>query len=389
MNIGFDAKRAFHNQTGLGNYSRTLIAGLAQYYPEHEYFLFNPKPSRNYLKAEFDHVHEVHPEGFLNRRLSSLWRSNWVKQDLKRLDIHLYHGLSHEIPVGIQRTGIRSVVTIHDLIFERYPEQFTKIDVQVYRKKFRYACTYADRIIAISKQTKADIVSMYGIPEEKIDTCYQSCHPAFGAYIADEELMTIRKKYQLPEAYFLYVGSIIERKNLLNICKAVKALKGEMDLPLLVIGNGKEYKQKVQDYIKTNNLEDRVVFLSDREIVRRDPAFQRPETFAAIYKMATAMIYPSFFEGFGIPVLEALWCQLPVITSNVSCLPETGGDAAYYVSPDKSEDIATAMLSIYKNAALRAEMKEKGVAYAQSFTLENCTRSVMDVYKKIVDDRSI
>ncbi|HEY1114053.1 MAG TPA: glycosyltransferase family 1 protein [Chitinophagaceae bacterium] len=389
MKIGMDAKRAFHNQTGLGNYSRTLIKGLATYYPEHEYYLFNPKPSRSYPKADFPNVHEVLPQGFLNTKLSSLWRSNWVKKDLLRMGIQLYHGLSHEIPVGIERTGIPSVVTIHDLIFERYPEQFSKIDVQVYRKKFRYACNHSNRIIAISRQTKSDIMELYGIAEEKIDVCYQSCHPAFGLEITDEEKGAVRKRYGLPQEFFLYVGSIIERKNLLNICKALQALAGTINIPLLVIGNGREYKQVVQEYVKANNLEERVIFLSDREPVRRDAAFQHPETFAAIYQMAVAMIYPSFFEGFGIPVLEALWSRLPVITSNVSCLPETGGDAAYYVSPGKPEEIAEGMRRIYEDASLREEMMKKGWNYAQNFTLEKCTRPVMDVYKTIVHGRTV
>lgn len=379
-----DAKRAFHNQTGLGNYSRTLVKGLATYYPEHEYYLFNPKPSRSYPKADFTNVHEVLPQGLLNKKLSSLWRSNWVKKDLLRMGIQLYHGLSHEIPVGIERTGIPSVVTIHDLIFERYPEQFSRIDVQVYRKKFRYACKHANRVIAISRQTKSDIMQMYGIAEEKIDICYQSCHPAFGKAVAEKEREAIRKRYNLPQEYFLYVGSIIERKNLLNICKAVQSLTGRIDIPLLVIGGGREYKQTVQEYIKSANLESRVIFLTDQEMVKRDAAFQRPETFAAIYSMAVAMIYPSFFEGFGIPVLEALWSRLPVVTSNVSCLPETGGDAAYYVDPGRPEEIAEGMRRIYEDPALREEMKIKGLNYAQNFTLEKCTRPVMDVYKKIV-----
>jgi glycosyltransferase involved in cell wall biosynthesis len=384
MHIGFDGKRAFHNQTGLGNYSRTLIGGLAHYFPEHEYYLFNPKPSHSYPKADFANVHEVLPEGLLNKKLSSLWRSNWVKKDMERLGIQLYHGLSHEIPVGVERTSIASVVTIHDLIFERYPSQFSRIDVQVYRKKFRYACAHADQVIAISQQTKSDIVNLFGTDEKKIDICYQSCHPAFGKVASEEEKMVVRKKYELPQSFFLYVGSIIERKNLLNVCRAMKIISGKSDMPLVVIGSGREYKQKVQDYIKTNNLEDRIIFLSDREAVKRDPAFQHPETFAAIYQMATAMVYPSFFEGFGIPVLEALWSRLPVITSNVSCLPETGGDAAYYVNPERSEEIAEGLVRISEDEALRQEMIRKGWDYAQEFTLERCTHYVMEVYKKLI-----
>jgi glycosyltransferase involved in cell wall biosynthesis len=326
----------------------------------------------------------VLPQGLLNRKLSSLWRSNWVKKDLLQMGIQLYHGLSHEIPVGIDRTGIPSIVTIHDLIFERYPEQFSRIDVQVYRKKFRYACNHSNRIIAISQQTKSDVVQLYGIAEEKVDICYQSCHPAFGEAVAEKEKEMVRKRYNLPQEFFLYVGSIIERKNLLTICKAMQALTGKVDIPLVVIGGGREYKQTVQEYVKASNLGDRVLFLTDSEVVKRDAAFQRPETFAAIYQMAVAMIYPSFFEGFGIPVLEALWSRLPVITSNVSCLPETGGDAAYYVNPGQVDEIAEGMRRIYKEAALREEMKEKGWRYAQNFTLEKCTRPVMDVYKKVV-----
>ena len=384
MNIGFDAKRAFHNKTGLGNYSRTLITGLATYFPEHQYYLFNPKPYGIYPKADFAHVHEVLPKTFLSKKLSSVWRSNWVKEDLKQLNINLYHGLSHEIPMGIRNTGIPSIVTIHDLIFERYPEQFKKLDVQIYRQKFKYACKEAHRIIAISKQTKEDIVNLYQIDKDKIDICYQSCHPAFSKSISIEEKEHIRKKYGLPELFFLYVGSIIERKNLLNICKALNQLSSKIDLPLVVIGEGNKYKATVQDYIQKQNLGNKIIFLSDNSAVQGDLEFQRPEIFAAIYQMALAMIYPSYFEGFGIPVLEALWSRLPVITSNQSCLPETGGDAAYYVNPGSSEEIANAMLRIYQDGLLREDMKNRGWDYAQRFTLETCTRNVMEVYKKLL-----
>src|SRR5450759_2900584 len=122
MNIGFDAKRAYHNGTGLGHYSRTLINSLAKYFPEHEYYLFNPKPSSKFNFYQTNNIHEVLPNELLSKLFSSAWRSSWVKKDLKKYKIDLYHGLSHEIPLGIQQTNTRSVVTIHDLIHERYPE---------------------------------------------------------------------------------------------------------------------------------------------------------------------------------------------------------------------------------------------------------------------------
>ncbi len=382
MKIGFDAKRAFHNNTGLGNYSRTLIHGLASFYPEHEYYLFNPKPSAKFAKPAYSNVHEVLPTGFFSKKLSSLWRSRLVLKDLRELGIDLYHGLSHEIPGGIHKSGIASVVTIHDLIFERYPEQFSPIDVQIYRRKFRYACRHASRVIAISEQTKEDIVTLYGIDPGKIEVCYQSCDPAFAIAYSQEEISAVREKYRLPERFFLSVGSIIERKNLLNTCRALLLTKHP--LPLVVIGNGGGYKRKVQEFIKKNQLESRVIFLSDQPGISADKEFQQPSSFAKIYQASEGMVYPSFFEGFGIPVLEALWSGVPVITSNVSCLPETAGEAAYFVNPASPEEIARGMDALASDQRVRTLLVEKGKLQAAKFTVEACTRSVMEVYKKLI-----
>ncbi len=383
MNIGFDAKRAFHNQTGLGHYSRNLLNALAEYYPEHHYYLFNPKPSSLFEPGN-DNMHEVQPGSFFDKIFTSAWRSSWVKKDLQRLKINLYHGLSHEIPAGIQHTGIRSVVTIHDLIHERYPEQYTYVDAKIYSKKFRYACTHADKVIAISEQTKKDIIEFYKIPAGKISVCYQNCNPAFGKTITREEKERIKQVYNLPAEFFLYVGSVIERKNLLNICKAVSLLQNELNIPLVVIGEGGSYKQKVKEYIKENGLTGKIIFLSENESAKSNQTFRSAIDFPAIYQSAIAMIYPSFFEGFGVPVLEALWSRLPVISSNVSCLPEAGGEGTYYVDPASAEEIATAMKKIYSDKQLAATMIEKGWQHAQKFTAEKHAACVMDIYKKLL-----
>lgn len=382
MNIGFDAKRAFHNGTGLGHYSRTLIRSLSEYYPEHQYYLFNPKRSADF-ELKGDNLHEVLPTGFLNRSFSSVWRSSRMKKDMKRMGIDIYHGLSHEIPLGIRKTGIRSVVTIHDLIHERYPEQYSALEVKIYSRKFRYACAYADKVIAISEQTKRDIIEFYNTPEEKITVCYQSCNPAFGRAVSQEEKARVRNEFSLPDQFFLYVGSIAERKNLLNILKALFLLRNELDIPLVVIGDGFKYKEQVKDFVRQNNLEDKVIFLSENEKARSSKAFRSATIFPAIYQSAIAMIYPSFFEGFGIPVLEALWSRLPVITSNVSCLPEAGGDGACYVNPASTEEIAGAMKKIYYDKEFANALKEKGWLHAQSFNQKKCADAVMNVYKSI------
>jgi glycosyltransferase involved in cell wall biosynthesis len=262
MNIGFDAKRAYHNGTGLGHYSRTLIRSLAEHFPHHEYYLFNPMVS-DLFQLKGKNIHEVLPSGLLHKTLSSVWRSKWVNNDLEKLKIDIYHGLSNEIPLDIDTTDVRSVVTIHDIIFERFPEQYSKIDVEIYKRKFRYACGHADKVIAISQQTKKDIMEFYKTPEEKITVCYQSCHPAFSGETDEKTKQQIKAKYLLPDEYFLYVGSVIERKNLLGICKALYLLRNELRKPLVVIGDGTKYKQKVKDFIKQHGIEAQVIFLSE------------------------------------------------------------------------------------------------------------------------------
>lgn len=383
MNIGFDAKRAFHNNTGLGHYSRTLIRLLADYYPEHQYYLFNPKKSSRY-NLHGKNLHEILPTGWPDTMLRAAWRSSWIKKDLKRTKINVYHGLSHEIPVGIQKMGIKSVVTIHDLIPERYPEQYNPIDVKIYRKKFLYACQQADKIIAISAQTRQDIIDFYKIPGEKIEICYQSCSPVFSVQASENEKKRIAGKYELPPEFFLSVGSVVERKNLLNVCKAFFLLRNDLDIPLVVIGDGGKYMQQVKDFILQHNLEKKIIFLSENKTLKSQPGFLSTPDMAVIYQLAIAMIYPSFFEGFGAPVLEALWSRLPVITSNVSCLPEVGGPGAYYVDPNSATEIAEGIKKIYSDKELVVTMKEKGIQHTQQFSPDKYAASVMGVYKSLV-----
>ncbi|HXL56486.1 MAG TPA: glycosyltransferase family 1 protein, partial [Chitinophagaceae bacterium] len=283
--------------------------------------------------------------------------------------------------IGIKKAGIKSVVTIHDLIFERYPNQYNRIDVQIYHRKFNYACKHADKIIAISKQTKEDIIQFYKIPANKIAVCYQSCNPAFGIEASNAEKQFIKQQYNLPDKFFLYVGSIIERKNLLTICKAMQQLKDKLDISLIVIGEGKKYKHKVKEFINKHSLQSKIIFLSEAQSLQSQKSFQSSVDFPAIYQQALCMIYPSTFEGFGIPLLEALWSKLPVITSNVSSLPEAGGEGALYIDPMNAEQMADTMKRIYIDAELRKKLMIKGWQHAQNFTREKTAACVMNVYE--------
>lgn len=376
MRLAFDAKRAFRNNTGLGQYSRNLLNAFFEHHPQHQYYLMTTGVSSLYVPPISDNIYVAQPRGWY-KPFPALWRSKGMLRELRALDVNLYHGLSHEIPIGLSRAGIKSVVTIHDLIFERYPHQYNLLDVIIYRRKFKYACNNADTIIAISHQTKRDIQEFYKIPEHQITVCYQSCNPAFGEQLPKEQLEAARKKYNLPGNFLLSVGSVVERKNLLNVCKALQQLRQrEVNIPLVVIGKGGRYMQSVKSYVGKHGL--KVYFLSER------PGGVAPADMPAIYQCAHTMIYPSVYEGFGIPVLEALWSRLPVITSNLSCLPETGGEAAYYIDPLNIDEMANAIDKVMQDDALRTDMVQKGLEQAQKFTPEKCAASVMDVYKKLL-----
>src|SRR5690606_28130606 len=169
MNIGFDAKRAFLNRTGLGNYSRSIISGLSRYFSDHRYYLYSPKiPENTFIDTQHT------SDNILLRRpvfpfLKSVWRSRFVCRQIKKDKLDIYHGLSHELPWGIQKTGARSVVTIHDLIFFRFPEYYKLADRKIYEAKFEYSCRQADRIIAVSKQTKSDLINYLDVTPDKIE----------------------------------------------------------------------------------------------------------------------------------------------------------------------------------------------------------------------------
>lgn len=385
MNIGFDAKRAFHNSTGLGVFSRVLINLLAEHFPQNDYFLYNPKPGQLFTPAHKS-LHEKQPDQLLHQLLRSWWRTKWITNDLIRDRIDVYHGLSHEIPLGMGKTNIKSIVTMHDMFPEMYPNEYSPIDVKIYTKKTRYACENANRIMATSEETKRNIIEFYKTAPCKIEVIYQTYNPLFAVIQNDSEKEKIKEKYNLPDRFFLHVGTIIPRKNLLNICKALHILNNKIDLPVVVIGRGNEYKKTVQQYIHDHHLEKQVIFLSDKLKEAGKNPFVETEDIPAIFQMSEAMVYPSFYEGFGIPVVEALAGGTPVITSNTSCLPEVGGDAAYLVNPSKPEEIAEGLKKIFDDPQIAHSMKQKGLEHVKKFAPEVYVSHVMRMYESVLKD---
>ena len=196
MRIGFDAKRAAQNRTGLGNYSRFVLRILSQRGGGDELHLYIPNPRRTPFLGEIPTLAALrlhYPCGPVWRLLGSLWRVAGVWRDIRRDGMALYHGLSNELPLGMRRAGCRSVVTIHDLIFLHCPEYYHPIDRLIYNYKFRRACRVADRVVAVSEFTKRELMRYYGVPEAKIDVVYQGCDPAFAAPIARATLDDVRR----------------------------------------------------------------------------------------------------------------------------------------------------------------------------------------------------
>lgn len=377
MRIGFDAKRAYHNTTGLGNYSRTLMSGLITYYPEHLYFGFNPKQSDQYLFEKSKNYTEVNPKGSIHKIFTNLWRSKWMISDIEQLNLNVYHGLSNELPSGIQDSQTKSVVTIHDLIFEHYPQQYKALDVKIYHQKFKQACKNSDHIIAISEATKQDVVNQYAIPESKITVCLQAVDERFDQNFEPQQLDSIRKKYNLPARYFISVGSIIERKNLLNTCIAFKQIQ-DQEIGLVVVGKGTAYKRTIQDYLSENGLEQKVLFLEDHF-----PSEGINTDLPALYQMAIGLLYPSRMEGFGIPILEAYHAGTAVLTSNCSSLLEIGGGAAILIDPDDVEQLSIQMNTLAKDEEFRKYHIHLGTQKSMEFTSKKHVDQVMKVYESL------
>lgn len=370
MRLGFDGKRAANNATGLGNYSRSLIEHLAKQFTQHQYFIYTPKVKTKLAKLAlftFSNVHLTLPE---KGKLNLLWRSFGIKKKLIEDNIDIFHGLSHEIPFGIKKTGIKSIVTIHDLIFLRKPQYYKLIDRLIYKWKSKYACSQADKIIAISEKTKQDIIEFYKTDPNKIEVIYQSCDDSFKTQATANHKLAVREKYQLPPNYLLSVGTIEERKNLLLIIKALPHINPKFKL--VVIGKETNYAQKVKQEIENLGLQNRVIFLKNIPFSDLPP----------LYQMAKIFLYPSFYEGFGIPIIEALYSNTPVIAATGSCLEEAGGPTSIYISPNDENALARAINLILNNEKLHQKMATDGNKYVQKFNNNVVSERLIKCYVK-------
>lgn len=380
LTIGLDAKRIVRNGTGLGSYGRTLVNDLAGV-EELNLRLYVPDMGRDALRQqvpERPNLHYCLPDYPLTTHLLPLaslrkafWRSKSIVSQLQDDRVNVFHGLSGELPIGISQTTIKTVVTIHDLIFLRHPEYYNWIDTKIYEWKFRQTLREADRIVAISECTKRDIIELGGVAPSKIELIYQSCASRFSRETDPQKQEEVRQRYGLPAHYVLSVGSIEERKNTLLALKALHWLPGEVNLVL--VGKQTPYLHKLVAYAKANNLASRLF-----------PLHGVPDDdLPALYAGAEVFVYPSRYEGFGIPIIEAIRMGLPVVGCTGSCLEEAGGPDNLYVSPDDPEAMAKAIISLQKGAEGREQRIERSRQYIRRFENNDAAQRFAELYQEV------
>jgi glycosyltransferase involved in cell wall biosynthesis len=344
---------------------------LAHYYTGNDYFLYNPKPAKIKRLDIKDNMTVKQPQSWLGKKLPALWRSKLINKDMLNDKIDIYHGLSGELPFGIDKIPVKSVVTIHDLIFIHFPELYKPLDRKIYTAKFKYAAQKSDKIVAISEQTKNDIIKFFEIPAEKIQVIYQGCHQAFKDNYTVEELQAVQEKYDLPDNFILNVGTLEARKNALSIVKAIK----NTHYQLVLVGRQTEYTQKIHRYIEENGLQNQVRFLEGLDL----------KELAILYRLADIFIYPSLYEGFGIPTIEALFSKTPVITNKNGVFPEAAGPDAFYLeNPENPVEIRRLIEQIYTNPD--AGRIEKSYEFVRNkFSDDKIAKQYMEVYQKLVN----
>ncbi|MGB0850634.1 MAG: glycosyltransferase family 4 protein [Bacteroidia bacterium] len=350
MKIGFDAKRYFNNTTGLGNYSRWLIDNLASI-QNSSLLLYHPKEQQTQTKFQ-----AKSPSG-LWQYLSSVWRMIGIKTDLKRDGIEIYHGLSNELPFGIHKLEIKTVVTIHDLINKRYPENYKWIDRLIYHYKLDYAQKNADIIITPSEATKQDITHFFNTDHDKIKVIPLSL----------PSIPEIKKPISNKE-YILCVSSFNKRKNIARLVDAYLSINTETKL---ILAGARGDTSKL--------IEEKTANQPNIEIMTNVSA----EKLAELYSGSLFCIYPSLFEGFGIPILEAFQHGKTVATSDVSSMPEVGGDAAEYFNPLDTSSITRAIMNLLSEQHRQAKESKVSSQLAR-FESSELIKKYQEIYTSLI-----
>jgi len=373
MKIGFDAKRAFHNPTGLGNYSRTLISGMFKQHPENEYFLMDEgKPmDLPYFLRQLNESGAIwkHESSASFGKLSRVF--GWGGK-ARKLGLDVFHGLSNEIPMDWKSGKTKSMVTIHDLIFKRYPEAYKSHDRWIYDKKTSFASRKADLILATSIQTKNDLEEWYPASKGKIEVVYQDADPGFHFRKRPEAVAKVLYKFELVERpYILCVSKLDTRKIHKNLLKAFASVLKEIPEDLVLVGGRGNEGDELLEQLSV--FEGRLRWLGNVE----------SDDLVNLYDGASFTIYPSLFEGFGIPLLESMRRGKATITSTGSCFEEIAGTAAVYANPEIPDEMADLLLKVSTDASLKSRLEQASILECKRFDPSTITEKIHSFYKSL------
>lgn len=374
--IGFDAIRALRNTTGLGNYARGVLRGLHQHDPGLDIHLYAPDPGR----AEFRDLPgqlgaTLHlPLESINPVSRALWRTFRLGRAAAKDQVQLYHGLTHEMPRDLPATGIPAIVSFHDLIYEKFPGYFPLVDRWSYRWRYRWSASHATALVAVSEQTRDDLVEWYDIEPARIVVIPPARHPAFAMPVPAAERAAVRAKYAVPAEFLFSVGTLEPRKNHRALIAALAALATADVVPLVLAGRDGGALPSLQREIAARGLAGRVQLLTD--VATAD--------LPALMQSATIFLYPSLVEGFGMPIVEALSAGTPVITSGSGCFVEAGGPGSRYVSPGDTDGWAAAIRELVGDATARARMRDAGRIWATQFDGDPLAAQLAAVYAAVL-----
>jgi glycosyltransferase involved in cell wall biosynthesis len=368
MRIGIDARLVYYSQAGIGQYILHLVDGLATIDQETEYVLLQSRKDDTTIldQPNFRRVSLWTPSHHRLERYS-------MNVELMRLGLDVLHSPDFIPP---HRPSCKSVITVHDLAFLLYPHFLTKESARYYGH-IDQAVRWTDHIIAVSNSTKRDTIQHLGVPEDKITVVYEAASPIFRPLDKGEAQEQVRNRHGVEGPFLLFVSTIEPRKNVPTLLRALwQLLECYKEDVRLVLAGGKGWLfEDAFALVEELNLDDRVHFVG--RVSSEDLLY--------LYNAAELLAHPAFYEGFGLPPLEAMACGLPVIVSNVASLPEVVGDAGLLIDPHDIDELTVAMWRILNDSELRQEMREKGLRQAERFSWERAARETLAIYRRVAE----
>lgn len=382
MKVSLELQPCLKNKSGIGVYTYEIAKNIQKFDDINfcgDIFNFI---NRDNIDASIEglnfnnNIFKLFPYGVYRRIWSYVpIKHNWLFND--KSDI--YHFFNFIVPPRIKG---KVITTIHDMTYELYPETMDKRNLKRIKNDIQYSVNRADKIITVSESSKKDIINFLSVDESKIEVIYNGVeYDRFNKSYSEDEKSKIRVKYTLPENYILYMGTLEPRKNIESIIEAFSLFKKEntpssKNIKLVIAGKKGWLFESIFNLVHKLNIKDDVIFTD--YIAENDKSI--------IYNMASLFIFPSLYEGFGIPVLEAMASSVPVITSSVSSLPEVAGDAAILVAPKDIQSIAKYIGEILGNEELNKNLVEKGHKQAKKFTWESSAEKLVNIYRNLYNE---